>query len=198
MSSLLTRLLIGLNLTAGLGIVAGITFAWHTAGASDRSSTTASSTAPVPAERPAVTLAAAREKPIFTPTRLLPAVSSVGNQQGDNASGPAPRLMGVLRLGPGRQRALFQDVSNGEQQWRTEGQGVNGWTVLQIRSQEVRLERAGETLTVRLLPAGFGSSASGSLPFPPTSSSAMPIEGPVAMPPGSTAQQADPTPTMTE
>lgn len=153
MSQPLTRLLVALNLTAAAALGGGAVIVWQqdTAPSAERAAPDVTSSLPA---RPApVTFAAARNQPIFTPTRRLPPEPAEQTETGEPASSlPAPHLMGVLRVGQQRAMALLKDAGSGEQEWVVTGRAISGWTVVDIQSQAVRLERAGEGVTVRLLP----------------------------------------------
>lgn len=191
MSQPLTRLLVALNLAAIAGVAGGTVIAWQS-GTTPPAERVSPDMAPsLPAPPAPLAFAAARNQPIFTPARRLPPAPAEEAAAGAPAAAtPAPHLAGVLRIDAQRAMALLKDASSGKQEWVAMGRTIGGWTVTDIQSQEVRLERAGESVAVRLLPKVQAGASAESSSSPLEEADSAPF-GPLFPPPSLPSDQAN-------
>lgn len=116
-------------------------------------------------ERGLTSLAATRERPLFSPTRRPPptpvvvAPTAPAPETARETPPPAFRLTGVV-IGDAEEIAIVQHDQNAKPINLRINSVIDGWTVAAIHSREIVLRHEDHTITVRMADQVTGSEAS--------------------------------------
>jgi type II secretory pathway component PulC len=108
-------------------------------------------------------IAALSESPLFSEGRRVPSQPEVVEAEepepapemveeepaSEEAPRPSVQLVGIMSLS-GKTRALVRIETEGTEAWMSEGDDIQGWTVVAISQNELRLELGGNEMAVQL------------------------------------------------
>ena len=98
---------------------------------------------------PIDTLSETVERPLFLPDRRPPTIDEAA-EESENAESGLFTLVGII-VSPTQRIALVKVSGSQDVLQLSEGQQANGWTVLQIRPEEVIFESNDKTETIELI-----------------------------------------------
>ncbi len=104
---------------------------------------------PLPELPPLETLSETVERPLFRPDRRPPSVEEI-EEEVQSAESGIFSLLGII-VSPTERIALVKVRGSQEVLQLSEGQQANGWTVVQIRPEEVVFESNDKTETIELI-----------------------------------------------